>query len=274
LSLAPEASIVEVMRRFVGHHLGWGRALVLSAVAVAALSGCGAAAAPRATVKTRPSGTRPTIATTQVKPPPVAAASSPPKAIAPRSAAPLLQLGSHGAAVRALQSELAWLIYLPSSAVDGVFGMRTWHAVVAFQSWSGLVRDGVAGPRTRAALAHARIPGPWSTATGFEVHISQQVLLIVAGGRVQRCIHVSTGRPGWPTPVGHFTIQSRSLMSWSVTFQVWMPLAQYFDDGYAMHEFSDVPAYPASHGCIRVPSEEAQIVWQFGRIGMRLGTSA
>jgi len=62
-------------------------------------------------------------------------------------------------------------------------------------------------------------------------------------------------------------------MSWSVPFRVWMPLAQYFDDGYAMHEFSDVPAYPASHGCIRVSSEEAQTVWQFGRVGMRLWTS-
>ena len=150
--------------------------------------------------------------------------------------------------------------------------MRTWHAVVAFQGWSVLVRDGVVGPKTRAALAHARIPRPWSTATGFEVHIAQQVLLIVVHGRVQRTIHVATGRPGWPTPVGHFAIQSRDLMSWSAPFQVWMPLAQYFDDGYAMHEFPDVPAYPASHGCIRVPSEEAQTVWQFGRIGMRLWT--
>ncbi|MGO9909233.1 MAG: L,D-transpeptidase family protein [Solirubrobacteraceae bacterium] len=146
-------------------------------------------------------------------------------------------------------------------------------AVVAFQGWSGLVRDGIIGPKTRTALAHARIPTPWSTATGFEVHIPQQVLLIVADGRVQRAIHVSTGRPGWPTPVGHFTIESRDPMSWSVPFQVWMPLAQYFYDGYAMHEFSDVPGYPASHGCIRVPSEEAQTVWQLGRIGMRLWTS-
>jgi lipoprotein-anchoring transpeptidase ErfK/SrfK len=65
----------------------------------------------------------------------------------------------------------------------------------------------------------------------------------------------------------------RDVMSWSRRFQVWMPLAQYFDDGYAMHEFSDVPAYPASHGCVRVPAEEAQAVWQFSRNGMRLWTA-
>ena len=62
-------------------------------------------------------------------------------------------------------------------------------------------------------------------------------------------------------------------MSWSGPFQVWMPLAQYFYDRYAMHEFPDVPPYPASHGCVRVPSEEAQTVWQFGRSGMRPWTS-
>jgi len=190
-----------------------------------------------------------------------------------RHATPTLSLGSRGPAVRALQSALARLTYLPPGAIDGTFGMQTWHAVVAFQGWSGLERDGVAGSLMRRALARARRPVPWSTAAGFEIHIAQQVLLLIRGGRVRRAIHVSTGRPGWPTPVGRFTILERDLMSWSAPFQVWMPLAQYFDDGYALHEFAEVPAYPASHGCIRVPSEEAQAVWRFGRVGMRLWTS-
>lgn len=192
---------------------------------------------------------------------------------AKRRAVPLLQLGSSGKAVRALQTELARLTYLPSSAVDGVFDMRTWHAVVAFQGWSEITRDGIVGPQTRAALAHAQRPRPWSTATGIEVHIPQQVMLLIAGGRVVRAIHVSTGMPGWPTPVGHFTILSREVEAWSYPFQVWMPLAQFFYSGYAIHEFPDVPDYPASHGCVRVPSEEAETVWRFGRIGMRVWTS-
>ncbi|MGO8905837.1 MAG: L,D-transpeptidase family protein [Solirubrobacteraceae bacterium] len=199
-----------------------------------------------------------------------AAASAP---VATARSAPVLQLGSRGSAVRALQSALARLTYLPYGASDGVFGTRTWHAVVAFQGWSGLAPDGVAGPRTQAALVHAHRPTPWSTAEGFEVHIAQQVLLLVRGGRVRRAIHVSTGMPGWPTPVGHFDILARDPLSWSAPFQVWMPLAQYFYDGYAMHEFADVPDYPASHGCVRVPEAEAQTVWSFGQIGMRVWTT-
>jgi peptidoglycan hydrolase-like protein with peptidoglycan-binding domain len=193
-------------------------------------------------------------------------------ASSPRPAA-ILQLGSRGSSVRSLQATLARLSYLPAGAVDGVFGLRTWHALVAFQGWQGLLRDGVAGPQTLQALARARPPAPWSTAAGIEVHIPQQVMLLVANGRVQRAIHVSTGRPGWPTPAGRFEILSRQTMSWSAPFQTWMPLAQYFDSGYAMHEYPEVPAYPASHGCVRLPAQEAGVVWQFGRLGMRVWTS-
>ncbi len=202
---------------------------------------------------------------------PVALA-SPARVSATRSA-PALQLGSRGAAVRALQDELQRLTYLPAGVADGRFGIRTWHAVVAFQGWSGLVRDGVVGPRTRAALARAHRPTPWSSAEGMEVHIAQQVLLLVRKGRVQRAIHVSTGRPGWPTPVGHFRVLERDTLSWSAPFHTWMPLAQYFYPGFAIHEYPEVPDYPASHGCVRVPEAEAATVWGFGRVGMRVWTT-
>ncbi len=185
---------------------------------------------------------------------------------------PVLTLGSHGPSVRKLQSTLARWAFLPASGVDGSFGMGTWHAVVAFQGWNHLSRDDIVGAATRRALAHPRPLTPWSRATGFEVHISEQVLLLVRAGRVERAIHVSTGAYG-RTPVGHFVVQARDALSWSVPFQVWMPLAQYFYGGYAMHEYPDVPAYPASHGCIRVPSTESQAVWRFGRVGMRLWTA-
>jgi hypothetical protein len=186
-----------------------------------------------------------------------------------RPAAATLQLGSRGAEVRALQSKLARLSYLPISAIDGVFGMRTWHAVVALQGWSHLTRDGIVGSRTRTALARAHRPTPWSTATGLEIHVNQQVLLLVGKGRVERAIHVSTGAGG-RTPLGHFRIYRREQMSWSVPFHVWMPLAQYFYRGYALHEYPLVPTYAASHGCVRVPQTESRTVWQFGSIGMRV----
>lgn len=204
---------------------------------------------------------------------PAAAASALPAAQQTARRGATLQMGSRGPAVRVLQSRLIALSYLPAGAADGRFGVQTWHAVVAFQGWSGIERDGVVGARTQAALARAGRPRPWSTAEGMEVHIAQQVLLLVRGGRVQRAIHVSTGRPGWPTPIGHFDVIERATLSWSRPFDTWMPLAQYFYPGFAIHEYPEVPAYPASHGCVRVPEVEAPTVWRFGRLGMRVWTS-
>lgn len=200
----------------------------------------------------------------------VGLATAPPSVAAPP---PTLQLGSSGAAVRDLQRTLVRGTYLPRAAVDGRFGLRTWHAVVAFQGWSRIGRDGIVGARTRGALRGLRRPVPWSSRTGYEVHIGEQVLLMVRAGRVVRAMHVSSGAGG-ATPVGHFRILRRERMSWSRRFHVWIPFAQYFSGGYAMHAYPSVPAYPASHGCVRLPTEEASTVWSFGRLRMRMWISS
>jgi peptidoglycan hydrolase-like protein with peptidoglycan-binding domain/Flp pilus assembly protein TadD len=54
--------------------------------------------------------------------------------------------------VRELQRRLALADY-PAGGVDGLFGPRTWRAVVAFQASQGLRVDGIVGPRTWAALS-------------------------------------------------------------------------------------------------------------------------
>ena len=57
-------------------------------------------------------------------------------------------------------------------------------------------------------------------------------------------------------------------MSWNYKFKLWMPYAQYFHEGFALHEYPDVPAYPASHGCVRLHASNAPVVWEFGSMGM------
>jgi lipoprotein-anchoring transpeptidase ErfK/SrfK len=47
-----------------------------------------------------------------------------------------------------------------------------------------------------------------------------------------------------------------------------MPYASYFVGGIAMHEYSYVPSYPASHGCVRLPAGEANRVYAFAEYGM------
>jgi lipoprotein-anchoring transpeptidase ErfK/SrfK len=181
-----------------------------------------------------------------------------------------LTIGSKGAAVRALQTYLARDGYLPWSAVNGRYDYRTSQAVMAFQGWSRMTRTGVAGSHVIHAIQSADRPTPWSRYHGIrlEVHVSQQVLLLVnASNQVVRAIHVSTGASN-KTPIGDFHVLSKALMSWSNPFHVWLPWASYFHDGFALHSYPDVPGFPASHGCIRLPAPEAPVVYAFDSVGM------
>ena len=59
--------------------------------------------------------------------------------------------GSTGSVVKTIQTKLKnWGYY--TGAVDGVYGAKTKAAVVYFQKKNGLTADGIAGPKTLAAM--------------------------------------------------------------------------------------------------------------------------
>jgi lipoprotein-anchoring transpeptidase ErfK/SrfK len=102
-----------------------------------------------------------------------------------------------------------------------------------------------------------------------EIHRDLGVLLLVEDNEVQRAVHTSTGAYG-RTPSGTYRVYRKELLSWSVPFQVWMPYASYFVGGIAMHEYSYVPSYPVSHGCVRLPAGDAVRVYEFARVGTQV----
>jgi lipoprotein-anchoring transpeptidase ErfK/SrfK len=191
----------------------------------------------------------------------------------PAPALASLSIGSSGPAVHKLQKKLIKLRYLGNTGLTGVYTERTAQAVMAFQGWVGLTRDGVAGTTTLRRLKKAKHrPTPWSRVyKHIEVHKAKQVLLTIGkGGKVTRAIHVSTAAPGHVTPSGHFRIFRKELMSWSKPFQVWLPYASYFYGGDAFHQYPSVPGYPASHGCVRIYDRDAIVVYQFATLGTRV----
>ncbi len=177
--------------------------------------------------------------------------------------------GKASAATRTVQERLIRLHYLPKGSADGVAGYQTEQAVMAFQAWEGLARDGVVGPQTKGALATARRPRPRAGGPPkrIEVYREKGVALLIANGKVKRAVHVSTGAPGTSTPAGTFEVFRKEERSWSVPFQVWLPWASYFTGGIAFHEYPDVPPFPASHGCVRVPAPEARMLYDFAAMG-------
>jgi hypothetical protein len=191
---------------------------------------------------------------------------SAPKAPAPRIAAP--------ANPKAVQTKLASLGYLPPDAVTGTWDYRTMQAVLAFQAWTGLTRDGIVGPNTKAKLDTAGRPLPLDRASKgrrVEIYRARGVVLLVNSGKVVRAIHTSTGiggdSPDVGTPPGKWKIYRKELRSWSVPYKTWLPYAAYWVGGWALHGYADVPATPASHGCARLPLVEAKIVYDFVSIG-------
>ena len=168
----------------------------------------------------------------------------------------------------AAQARLAWLGYLPAGRITGRLDDATRQAVMAFQGWESLQRSGILGPATqlRLARAHRPLAGPGSRSR-IEIDLSRQVALLVRGGAVLRAIHVSSGKSSTPTPTGRFRVFRKEQKSWSAPFRVWLPWASYFTGGIALHEFSDVPAFPASHGCVRIPASDAPAVYAFARVG-------
>jgi L,D-transpeptidase catalytic domain/Sporulation and spore germination/Putative peptidoglycan binding domain len=174
---------------------------------------------------------------------------------------------------RAVQNSLVALTYLPPDAVTGVYDYRTQQAVLAFQAWEGLTRDGVVGPQTAGRLGTASRPLPLARTRTRHLEIYRQrgVVLLVDHTRVVRAIHTSTGiggdSPDLGTPPGRFRIYRKETRSWSVPYKTWLPFAAYWKGGWALHGYADVPARPASHGCARLPMPEAKFVFDFVSIG-------
>jgi lipoprotein-anchoring transpeptidase ErfK/SrfK len=173
---------------------------------------------------------------------------------------------------RGVQTRLVSLGYLPSAAVTGAWNARTSHAVVAFQAWQRLTRDGIVGPQTLAALENATRPTPASKLGGrrVEVYREKGVTLLVENGKVVRALHSSSGKHAYETPAGSFSIFRKERNSWSVPYQVWLPYASYFNGGIAFHAYPEVPAHPASHGCVRLPVPEAPFAYSFMSVGTRV----
>ena len=173
--------------------------------------------------------------------------------------------------VRAAQQRLVELGYLLPSNVDGQKGPTTETAVLAFQKWEGLVRDGQLGPATVKRLQTASRPTPRTRGIAgrrAEVLLDRQVGLAIENNRVVRVLHVSTGASRTPTPPGDYKTYAKIAKWWSVPFREWLLWAVPFNGGIAFHELAEVPPYPASHGCVRESYTASKWMYDFSRVGM------
>jgi len=176
-----------------------------------------------------------------------------------------LSSGAQGGSVWLLQAELNFLHYdVPR---NGVFDEATERAVVAYRKLTGLVR--VPTTNTRVFQLLQQGAGGFrvryrSDGRHVEADLTRQVLAeIDPGGRVNAIFEMSSGKTSTPTVVDRFRVYEKTPGYNAKS----MLDSNYFIAAYAIHGYAEVPDYPASHGCLRVPIPNASSIYSWVQLG-------
>jgi hypothetical protein len=238
-----------------------------ASVAVAARQGGGASgadpgAAPASTAPAAASA----VVTTVVDP-----STEPPAPKVPLDH--VLATGSVGDDVKRLQQRLVDLAFDPGP-VDGQFGPATQTAVWAYQKLVvGLTGKDVIGKVTPDLWDRMQDPTtirplrPKASADHMEIYLPSQTAIVFNDNKPRLITHISTGtgkewcEKGYCsvaiTPGGVYKF-GRRVDGWdeSVLGEMFNPV--YFNYGVAVHGAYNVPLYPASHACVRIPMHIAK----------------
>ncbi|WKZ83396.1 MAG: L,D-transpeptidase family protein [Acidimicrobiia bacterium] len=187
---------------------------------------------------------------------------------------PLVRLspGDAGDDVAALQKAMTEAGFY-HHAIDGEYGRSTASAVIAFHKYLDLERSDVFNALDWIRLSGLPDPGlPERTdePDRIEIDLGRQLLFLFRDGVLHQVIPVSSGggytyrsaRTGRAvtasTPEGDFRLKWHQrtwvcdpTTGWCV-YKYWA-----FTDYYGIHGYRSVPTYPASHGCVRVETWDA-----------------
>jgi hypothetical protein len=110
-------------------------------------------------------------------------------------------------------------------------------------------------------------PGPHL----FIVSLKSQRAVLYANGTPVAQTPISSGTASHPTPTGVFSVIQKNRHHRSNIYSgAPMPFMQRLTwSGIALHQ-GQLPGYPASHGCIRLPGDFASYLWRTTKIGARV----
>ena len=105
----------------------------------------------------------------------------------------------------------------------------------------------------------------------IEIRLSEQrARLYDAEGKEIFSTKVSTGKKGYSTPTGEFVITNKHRDWTSTLYHASMPYFQRLScSDFGLHQ-GNVPGYPASHGCIRLPAGVAAKLFGMTQTGDRV----
>jgi L,D-transpeptidase catalytic domain len=178
---------------------------------------------------------------------------------------PQMAEGSRGQGVWFLQRRLSHLHF--AVPLTGFYEAGTANAVITYRKLLGLARAPVTGAGVIGDLERGE--GRFDVrfrhdGKHVEANLSEQVLAeIEPRGRVYKIYTTSSGKPSTPTVLGRYQVY---LKTPGVNSEG-MVDSNYFIRGYAIHGYPEVPTWAASHGCLRVPIEDAGAIYGWVQVG-------
>lgn len=177
----------------------------------------------------------------------------------------------------AAEQRLAMLGYW-TGKVDGRWDSISRQALIAFQKVEGRRRTGSLTADDFDLLMAANRPAALAAGVAhLEVDLVRQVLLVVeADGQVKTVLPISSGNgrqfvsQGWArdaiTHPGWYTVDKKS-PGWNKSPLGLLYYPVYFMWGTAIHGSPSVPAWPDSHGCVRIPIFAARRIYENTSLG-------
>ena len=221
-----------------------------------------------------PPTTTTTVPGTLQQPPAVELPPLPPEGIGP---------GADRLLVQVYEQRLADVKFDPG-AVDGGWDQAMTYAVHGFQHFRGAPVSGRLFEEDRLALQTLQYPVPLVQPNAYiptpepnrtEIDIIRGVLTLYEGSQVRLISTISTAsgehycynspRDNPTERICEFATTPSGRYTYDYFYDGWhkSPLGQlynpyYFNKGIAVHGYQEVPAYPASHGCVRIPMHIAE----------------
>jgi lipoprotein-anchoring transpeptidase ErfK/SrfK len=101
-----------------------------------------------------------------------------------------------------------------------------------------------------------------------KVDLSRQQMRVSLDGKALYSFPVSTGRKGYGTPTGSWSVKRMHRMWYSRKYDnAPMPHSLFFKGGYAVHGTTDLKRLgrPASHGCVRLHPKHAAALYALAK---------
>jgi lipoprotein-anchoring transpeptidase ErfK/SrfK len=121
------------------------------------------------------------------------------------------------------------------------------------------------------AMVVSLLPQQVFAGVAVEIDVGSQTMEVYVNGNLRHAWKVSTGRRGYTTPGGSYSVKRLEADWYSREYDdAPMPHAIFFSGGYAIHGTYDTKRLgrPASHGCVRLaPGNAAKLFHLVSRQG-------